>query len=583
MTHSTHTFDSYADVRAALADPALVPEPVTAGGGRVGGSVAWLRANVARFSSGETHRRRRGLVEEELARLEPAGLRRAAAGPEGQVRVRVVRTLAEALGMADPAAVAEAVVVVAGAYFGGEDPAVEAAADEAVARLVAQLMPGRADAAAVENEGALQNEGALGNEAAVEDGAALENEGAFGNEAAVEDGAALENEGALGNEAPVGDGAALEAVANRIGLLVQACAATAALVEAAGDGDVPPARVLREVPPVRIMRRVAARATRVAGREIAEGDVVLLDLATAHRAHPVPLTFSAPPRVCPGRAHALALADGLLGRPSTALARLHHRPTPLLLPNAWDHASAAALAARGFEAIGTTSLGVAAAAGLPDGAAATAAETLALARRLGQSSSSFLFTVDIEGGFSDDPEEVAELARKLYEAGAAGVNIEDGRPDGTLAPVTLHAAKIAAVKAVVPTLFVNARTDTYWLGRQKDETGARLAVNDIREETQARLAVYEQAGADGVFVPGLSDPDGIAALLATLVVPLNILYAPTGPTLADLTALGVARVSLGSLLYRRALAAAVTTASAIRDDRPSDLPALSYTEVQALV
>src|SRR4051794_8692744 len=96
---------------------------------------------------------------------------------------------------------------------------------------------------------------------------------------------------------------------------------------------------------------------------------------------------------------------------TTAFARLHHRTAPLLLPNAWDHASAAALAAQGFEAVGTTSLGVAAAAGVPDGAAATRAATVALARVLGKSG--FLFTVDAEGGFSDDVRDVAALARTL--------------------------------------------------------------------------------------------------------------------------------------------------------------------------
>lgn len=511
MTHTTHEYDRHEDVLATLADPALIPDLPAGDGGPAGESVAWLRATVARFSSGKPHRRRRALAEAELARLEPAALRQAAvtAGPGGDVRLRVVRTLAEALGMPEAEAVAEAVAVVAGAYFAGADPA----ADAAVAWLVARLAPAQAERA---------------------------------------------------DEA---DEAGLEDAANRIGLLVQACAATAALVEAAADGDVPLARVLREASPVRTMRRVAARPTRVAGREVTEGDVVLLDLAAAHRSHPVPLSFGAPPRVCPGRAHALALAEGLLQRPLTDFARLHHQATPLLLPNAWDHASAAALAEQGFPAIGTTSLGVAAAAGLPDGAAATAEATVALARRLGRGS--FLFSVDVEGGFSDDPEEVAGLARQLYDVGAAGINLEDGRPDGTLAPVELHAAKIAAVKAAAPALFVNARTDTHWLGRQE-------------EETAARLAVYEQAGADGVFVPGLSAPDGIAALTATLVVPLNVLYAPTGPTLTELAALGVRRVSLGSLLYRSALAAAVTTATAVRDGRPTDLTALSYAAVQAL-
>ncbi|WP_037973782.1 isocitrate lyase/phosphoenolpyruvate mutase family protein [Streptomyces sp. NRRL WC-3742] len=514
MTHTTHEFDRYADITEALADPALVPELPGPHGepGAVAG-VAWLRATVARFSSGEAHRRRRALVEAELARLEPGALRRAAAaGPaEGEARIRVVRTLAGALGMPEPGEVAEAVAVVAGAYFGGAgadtDANAETGADAAVARLVALLQPEPADAAG------------------------------------------------------------LEALANRIGLLVQACAATAALVEASAGADVPLARVLRETPPVAAMRRTAARDTRVAGREIAAGDLVLLDLAAAHRTHPVPLTFGAPPRLCPGRAHALALAEGLLRRPRTPFALLHEQAEPLLLPNAWDHASAALLAARGFPAVGTTSLGVAAAAGLPDGTGATVRDTLALARRLGRDS--LLFTVDVEGGFSEDPQQVAELARELYEAGAAGINLEDGRPDGTLAPVELHAAKIAAVKASVPALFVNARTDTHWLGRQQ-------------EETAPRLAVYEQAGADGVFAPGLSDPDKIAALLATVTTPLNILYAPGGPGVAELAALGVRRISLGSLLYRNALAAAVSTATAVREGLPLEPSAVSYTEVQAL-
>ncbi|WP_030408585.1 isocitrate lyase/PEP mutase family protein [Streptomyces albus] len=234
--------------------------------------------------------------------------------------------------------------------------------------------------------------------------------------------------------------------------------------------------------------------------------------------------------------------------------RLHRQESPLLLPNAWDCASATALAAAGFPAIGTTSLGVAAAAGLPDGAAATAGTTLELARRLGDGP--FLLTVDAEGGFSDDPAQVALLARRLHEAGAVGINLEDGRPDGTLAPAALHAAKIAAVKHAVPGLFVNARTDTHWLVQQ-------------RERTAARLARYTRARADGVFVPGLSDPAGIAALTASLTVPLNVLHTPGGPSLTDLARLGVSRVSLGSLLYRRALAAAPAAA-------------LTYAQVQAL-
>ncbi|MFC9330002.1 isocitrate lyase/phosphoenolpyruvate mutase family protein [Kitasatospora sp. NPDC057015] len=255
----------------------------------------------------------------------------------------------------------------------------------------------------------------------------------------------------------------------------------------------------------------------------------------------------------------------------TPFAALHRPGAPLLLPNAWDHASAVLLADQGFAAIGTTSLGVAAAAGLPDGTGATRAETLRLARRLGREP--FPVSVDVEAGFSDDPAEVAALAGELAAAGVAGLNLEDGRADGSLAPAALHAAKIAAVKAEAPGLFVNARTDTYWLGGHE-------------RETVERLDAYQQAGADGVFVPGLADPAGIAELVRQVEAPLNVLLSPAGPTLPQLADLGVARVSLGSLLYRLALGAAVAAAVAVREGRsPAGVTsrAPSYTDVQRLI
>ncbi|MFD7687376.1 isocitrate lyase/phosphoenolpyruvate mutase family protein [Streptomyces sp. NPDC059781] len=249
----------------------------------------------------------------------------------------------------------------------------------------------------------------------------------------------------------------------------------------------------------------------------------------------------------------------------SAFADLHHADGPLLLPNAWDHASAHLLAAHGFRAVGTTSLGVAAAAGLPDGAATTREETLRLALTLGPGP--FLLSVDAEGGFSDDPDEVAGFARELHALGAAGINLEDG-----LGPADRHAAKIAAVRAAAPGLFVNARTDTYWLG---DGDG---------EDTTRRLDAYVRAGAHGVFVPGLTGPREIAALVRGLDgVPLNILYSPTGPSVPHLTDLGVRRISLGSLLYRRALGAAVETAAGIRSGhRIPEGTTPSYEEIGVL-
>lgn len=245
----------------------------------------------------------------------------------------------------------------------------------------------------------------------------------------------------------------------------------------------------------------------------------------------------------------------------TQFADLHRPGDPLLLPNAWDHASAAALADRGHAAIGTTSLAVAAAAGLPDGAAATREHTLRLALTLG--SGPFLLSVDAEGGFSDDPDEVGELARELWAVGAVGINLEDGN-----GPADRHAAKISAVKSAAPGLFVNARTDTYWLADG--------------EGTLPRLEAYREAGADGVFVPGLTDPGRITALVRHFDVPLNILYSPAGPTVARLAELGVSRISLGSLLYRRALGAALDAMADIADGRTPPGTTPSYDTVQAL-
>ncbi|WP_206322538.1 isocitrate lyase/phosphoenolpyruvate mutase family protein [Streptomyces sp. HNM0575] len=253
---------------------------------------------------------------------------------------------------------------------------------------------------------------------------------------------------------------------------------------------------------------------------------------------------------------------------------MHHGERPLLLPNAWDHASAAALHRRGFPAIGTTSLGVAAAAGLPDGTGDTREETLALGRGLARLP--VPVSVDIEDGFSDDPAEVGALGAELARAGVTGVNIEDGRADGVLTDPGLHRAKIAALKEAAPgRLFVNARTDTHWLGTDATVTAA------LR-----RCTAYAEAGADCVFVPGLVDGAEIAALADGLgPTPLNVLYSPAHLSRDELAERGAARISLGSLLFRAALQRAVDLACSIAEPSghpaaPSPVP--GYGEVQGL-
>ncbi|MFE1935422.1 isocitrate lyase/phosphoenolpyruvate mutase family protein [Streptomyces sp. NPDC059474] len=264
----------------------------------------------------------------------------------------------------------------------------------------------------------------------------------------------------------------------------------------------------------------------------------------------------------------------------TAFHRLHHGERPLLLPNAWDHASAAALVRRGFPAIGTTSLGVAAAAGLPDATGAARDVTLALARGIARLPA--LVSVDIEGGFGERPEEVAALAAELDRAGVVGVNIEDGRPDGTLTPLAHQCAVLAAVKERVPRLFVNARTDTHWLAAIGGGTPPSLSA------AAERIEAYVRAGADGIFVPALTDEHDIGALADDLgEIPLNILFTPGRHTYERLAELGVRRISCGSLLFRAALDRAVELAWTIAHPdapapahQPADLP--SYAEAQSL-
>lgn len=237
--------------------------------------------------------------------------------------------------------------------------------------------------------------------------------------------------------------------------------------------------------------------------------------------------------------------------------RALHRPgDPLLLPNAWDLASARWLHAAGRTVIGTTSLGVAYDSGKPDGTGATAAETLDLAARL--TASGITASVDIEAGFSDDPDEVGRYAALLAELGVVGVNIEDSDAEGRLVDPELAARKVHAISMAAPGLYLNARTDPFWIGGPAD-------VRQRTREAVARAHRYLSAGATGVFVPGTVPLDVIATLARDIPAPLNVLVQP-GIAVRDLAAAGVARISTGSLLFRVALGAMAAAFADIRDD-----------------
>jgi 2-methylisocitrate lyase-like PEP mutase family enzyme len=255
---------------------------------------------------------------------------------------------------------------------------------------------------------------------------------------------------------------------------------------------------------------------------------------------------------------------------ASEFAALHRRSEPFVLPNAFDVASALLLADAGFPAVATTSLGVTAAAGLVDGNGTGGRATRELARLLAPRLP-VPVSIDAEGGYSDDPGEVADLAAELAGLGVAGINLEDGTMTG-LRPAAVQAAIIAGVRAAAPSLFVNARTDTYWLSAGAPQH--RLT------ETVSRLQAYADAGADGAFVPGLWDAQILDVIAARVHRPLNVLWRP-GLDLAALGASGVARVSTGSGPYRRALAAAVATAVAARDGLAPPAADISYDDLIA--
>lgn len=244
---------------------------------------------------------------------------------------------------------------------------------------------------------------------------------------------------------------------------------------------------------------------------------------------------------------------------------LHHSAAPLVLPNAWDIGSALAFLTAGFPAIGTTSFGIAASSGLPDRDRSSKAETSRLVAQLGRLP--VHITADIEDGYSDDPVEVAEFVAQLAGLGLAGINLEDSTA-GHLVDPTDFADKVAAVKQRSPAVFVNARVDNIWFGEQ----ATVVAVLQ-------RAGIYADAGADGIFVPGLAVPEDIRNVTAGTKLPVNVLAHPS-LTVAELGGLGVRRVSSGSLPYRAAVDAAVNVATGLRDGRQAPA-ATSYWEMQS--
>ncbi|BCY14725.1 isocitrate lyase/phosphoenolpyruvate mutase family protein [Actinoplanes sp. L3-i22] len=209
---------------------------------------------------------------------------------------------------------------------------------------------------------------------------------------------------------------------------------------------------------------------------------------------------------------------------------LHQPGSPLVLVNAWDAASARIVAAAGAAAVATTSAGVAWSLGAPDGDALARELAVAAARRV-VAAVSVPVSVDVEAGYGDP----AGTLREMAAAGVAGVNLEDGaRSAGE------QVARITAAHAAAPAVFLNARIDTLLFG-----------LGDLAEAI-ARGRAYLAAGADGIFVPGVTDPAAIGALVEAIPGPVNVMAGPGAPSIGELAKLRVARISLGSAVAQAA-------------------------------
>ena len=259
----------------------------------------------------------------------------------------------------------------------------------------------------------------------------------------------------------------------------------------------------------------------------------------------------------------------------------HAGPRLLLLPNAWDAMSARVFVAAGFDAIATTSGGVAWTLGYADGEQAPWNEVVAATARIVRVAR-VPVTADIEAGYGETPDAVMRSVTEIIEAGAVGVNLEDGMPHGPIpirstedAADRLRAAREAAKVAAVP-IVINGRTDLYL--RNIGDEASRF------DETVERGRAYLAAGADCVYPIGLRDPATIGRLVKALGAPMNINVRAGSPSVAELEALGVARASTASQVALIAMSMTRQVADELRTTGRFDTlaPAMSQADAQRL-
>ncbi|MFD2179360.1 isocitrate lyase/PEP mutase family protein [Veronia pacifica] len=225
--------------------------------------------------------------------------------------------------------------------------------------------------------------------------------------------------------------------------------------------------------------------------------------------------------------------------------QLHQQSTPLLIGNVWDATSAKMAEEAGYQALGTSSAAIASMLGYQDGENIPFAELLFVVKRL-VASSLLPLSVDIEAGYGVEPNVIADNIQQLAECGVVGINMEDSIPtaERKLRKAEDFAHLLKEVRALLKErkieIFTNVRTDTFLLG-----------VKEACSETIRRAEVYQAAGADGLFVPGISDLEDIKRVVNSTTLPINVMTVPDLPNFENLTKAGVKRISSGNFAHEK--------------------------------
>lgn len=253
---------------------------------------------------------------------------------------------------------------------------------------------------------------------------------------------------------------------------------------------------------------------------------------------------------------------------------LHKKSGIFVIPNVWSIGSAYIFEKEGFQAVATSSAGIAYNLGYPDGEDISFDDLLYVVEKM-TSRLHIPVSVDFERGYSENPKQVKENAKRLLLAGAAGFNIEDGLPDSTLSPLDFQLEKIKVLVELKSELdidfVINARTCAYWLNIEGDKLNIAIE----------RGNAFKQAGADCIFIPGAIDEETVRLLVKNINAPVNIILNNVFNDLDKLNSIGVKRLSVGSGPVRNICERTISLAKDLYKGKVAEILNCNFTYKQA--